>query len=107
MVGNTPPEFLADLIMNVSLQNGVFRIILGQVDANNRAVPVTRLLIPANQLPKMISGLAGASKKIAAELRERAQDAQNKAEAKDKKPAKNNVQVSANPKTKSAPNKKK
>lgn len=113
MVGNTPPEFLADLIMNVTLQNGVFRITLGQVDANNRAVPVTRLLVPANQLPKMISGLAGASKKIATELRERAQDAQNKAESKDRAPApakpkaKNDVQVSANPKSKPAPNKKK
>jgi len=80
MVGNTPPEFLADLIMNATLQNGVFRITLGQVDANNRAVPVTRLLVPANQLPKMINGLAGASKKIATELRERAEDAQNKVE---------------------------
>ena len=66
--------------MNVTLQNGVFRITLGQVNANNRAVPVTRLLVLANQLPKMISGLAGASKKIATELRERAQDTQNKAE---------------------------
>ena len=47
MVGNTPPEFLADLVMNVTLQNGVFRITSGQVDSNNRAEPVTRLLVPA------------------------------------------------------------
>ena len=83
MVGNSPPEFLADLIMNVTLQNGVFRITLGQVDGQNRAVPVTRLLVLANQLPKMISDLAGASNKIATQLRERAQEAQDQAEGKE------------------------
>lgn len=103
MVGNTPPEYLADLVMNVTLQNGVFRITLGQVDANNRAVPVTRLLVPANQLPKMISGLDGASKKIATQLRERAKDAQNKAEGNKKAAAKPKVKAKAKP----ASNKKK
>ncbi|MGA0392949.1 MAG: hypothetical protein ACO3MW_02660 [Rhodospirillales bacterium] len=107
MVGNTPPEFLADLVMNVTLQNGVFRITLGQVDSNNRAVPVTRLLVPANQLPKMISGLANASKKIATQLRERAEDAQNKAEGKEENTKKAAVKAQARPKAKPANNKKK
>ncbi len=97
MVGNTPPEFLADLVMNISLQNGVFRITLGQVDGQNRAVPVTRLLIPANQLPKMISDLAGASKKIATQLRKRAQEAQNSAEGKGKPVAQPKVKADAKP----------
>ena len=103
MVGNTPPEYLADLVMNVTLQNGVFRITLGQVDANNRAVPVTRLLVPANQLATMISGLAGASKKIATQLRERTQDAQDKAEGNEK----DNTPAQTKPKAKATINKKK
>lgn len=106
MVGNTPPECLADLVMNITLQNGVFRITLGQVDGQNRAVPVTRLLIPANQLPKMISDLAGASKKIATQLRERAQEAQDSAEGKAKTAAQPKVNATAKP-TNNTNNKKK
>ncbi|MEQ8193110.1 MAG: hypothetical protein RIB59_01340 [Rhodospirillales bacterium] len=82
MVGNAPPEFLADMVMNVTLQNGVFRITFGQLDSNNRAVPVARLLVPSNQLPRMLNGLANANKNIAAQLRERAAAAKAKADDK-------------------------
>ena len=98
MVANSPPEYLTDLIMNVNLQNGVFRITFGQLDSNNRAVPVTRLLVPANQLAKMISGLDGATKKIATQLRERAQEAQDKAEGSGK--AADDKKAAAQPKDK-------
>ena len=84
MVGNTPPEFLVDLAMNVSFQNGVFRITFGQVDSQNRAVPVTRLLIPASQMPTIIKGLAAANQDIAKQLQERAKKARGAAEEKGK-----------------------
>ncbi len=83
MAINAVPEYFADLIMNVTFNNGVFRLTLGQVDANNRAVPVAKLFVPGNQMPAMINGLASANRRIATQLQERAK----KAKAKKAKPA--------------------
>ena len=84
-MGDHPiPEFLADVISNVTLRNGVLRVTFAQMDMENKPVPVARALIPANQLSPMINGLARASRDIAAQVKEKAEAARKTA----KKPAK-------------------
>jgi len=56
-------------------------VTFAQVDAENNLVPVARALIPANQLSPMLNGLAKAGRKIASQVKERA-------EASDTPPAK-------------------
>jgi hypothetical protein len=72
------PEFLADLVTNVSHVNGVFRLTLAQQDANNEVRPVAKLLIPANQLGSILQGVGKAAKDIANQVQ-----AQSQAKKKD------------------------
>ncbi len=84
MRDNPVPEFLADVITNVTLRNGVLRVTFAQIDADDNPVPVARALIPANQLSPMINGLARAGRDIASRVKEKAEETKNPA----KKPAK-------------------
>ena len=67
------PEFLADLVTNVSHVNGVFRLTLAQQDANNEVRPVARLLIPANQLSAILQSVGKAANDIASQVQAQAQ----------------------------------
>lgn len=72
------PEFLADLVTNVSHVNGVFRLTLAQQGANNEVRPVAKLLIPANQLSAILQGVGKAANDIANQVQ-----AQTKAKTQD------------------------
>lgn len=68
MAEATLPEYLVDLVANVSHVNGVFRLTLAQQEANNQVRPVARLLIPANQLPAILQGVGKAANEIASQV---------------------------------------
>ena len=57
---NRLTEIFADGVLTVTPANGVFRLVLGRQDENNRSRPVGRLLVPANQMPAMLRGVAKA-----------------------------------------------
>ena len=73
MAEQSIPEFLADLVTNVSHVNGVFRLTLAQQDANNEVRPVARLLIPANQLGSILQGVGKAANDIASQVQAQTQ----------------------------------
>ena len=75
MVDNVKEEYFVDLVSNMSHANGVFRITLGQQEADNTVRPVVRLLIPANQLETMLKGIADAAREIGEKVRTQAQEA--------------------------------
>ncbi len=75
MVDNVTEEYFVDLVTNMSHANGVFRITLGQQEADNTVRPVVRLLIPANQLQTVLKGIADAAKEIGEKVRTQAQAA--------------------------------
>ena len=78
------PEFLADLVTNVSHVNGVFRLTLAQQDANNEVRPVARLLIPANQLSAILRGVGKAATDIANQVQAKTQgNEQDQAQKRD------------------------
>lgn len=64
MSTNEPDEHFADLISNVSHANGVFRITFAQQDVDNEVRPVTRILVPANQLQAMMNAIGTAANEI-------------------------------------------
>ncbi len=75
MVDNVTEEYFVDLVSNMSHANGVFRITLGQQEADNTVRPVVKLLIPANQLEIMLKGIADAAREIGEKVRTQAKDA--------------------------------
>ena len=98
MAENPVPEFLVDLVIDVTHANGVFRLTMGQQEANNKFRPVARLLVPANQLAPIMQGVNKAAGDIATRIRSqvqerakaRPQDPETRAAADDpKKPKKN------------------
>ena len=72
-----PPVIFADALMTVSLANGVVRITLGSLDAENTLEPAGTLVIPVNQLSGTVQNLANATNGLIAKARE----AQAKADA--------------------------
>ncbi len=68
------PEILADLVINVSHVNGVFRLTLGQQDAQNQVRPVMRLLIPGSQLSPILQGINKAAGEIMKQIQAQAQE---------------------------------
>jgi hypothetical protein len=71
-----PPVMFADAVMSVSLANGVVRITLGALDAENKLEPAGTLVMPLNQLGGTVRNLANATNDLIAKARE----AQAKAE---------------------------
>jgi len=61
---DTPDEYFADLISNVSHANGVFRLTFAQQDVGSASRPVAKILIPANQLQSMMRSIANAANEI-------------------------------------------
>jgi hypothetical protein len=82
-------EHFVELVSSVSHANGVFRITLAQQVEAGTSRPVTRLLIPGNQLQAVLRGVADGANEIREKLQSQTKDAGGKdsaAEAK-KKPA--------------------
>lgn len=71
MASSQSYDFFVERISNVSHANGVFRITLGVNDSPNEVRPVTRLIIPANQLGPMLQGIANAAKNIGEQIQPR------------------------------------
>jgi hypothetical protein len=83
-------DIFVELVSSVSHANGVFRITLGQQVESGSARPVTRLLIPANQLQAVLRGIAEGANEIREKLQAQAADADGKdsdENAAKKKPA--------------------
>ncbi len=72
-----PPVIFTDGIISVSLANGVVRITLGSLDAENKLEPAGTLVVPVNQLSGTVQNLANATNGLMAKARE----AQAKADA--------------------------
>jgi len=64
-------DLFVERISNVSHANGVFRITLGVNDSPDEVRPVTRLMVPANQLGPILQGIANAAKNIGEQIQPR------------------------------------
>lgn len=64
------PEFFVDMTTNVSMANGVFRITFAQQEANNASRAMVKVLVPASQLPGILTGLRNAVGQIESRLKE-------------------------------------
>ena len=82
-------EHFVELVSSVSHANGVFRITLAQQVEAGTSRPITRLLIPANQLQAVLRGVADGANEIREKLQNQAKDGDGKetADAAKKKPA--------------------
>ena len=79
-------EHFVELVSSVSHANGVFRVTLGQQVEAGSTRPVTRLLIPANQLQAVLRGVADGANEIREKLQSQAKDdAKSDDEGDDKK----------------------
>jgi hypothetical protein len=65
-----PPVIFTDGVISVSLANGVVRITLGSLDAENKLEPAGTLVIPVNQLSGTVQNLANATNGLIAKARE-------------------------------------
>ena len=70
-------EHFVELVSSVSHANGVFRVTLGQQVEAGTTRPVTRLLIPANQLQAVLRGVADGANEIREKLQSQAKDDAN------------------------------
>ena len=64
-------DLFVERLSNVSHANGVFRITLGVNDSPDDVRPVTRLMVPANQLGPILQGIANAAKNIGEQIQPR------------------------------------
>ncbi len=83
-------EHFVEHVSSVSHANGVFRIVLGQQVEAGSAKPVTRLLIPANQLQAVLRGIADGANEIREKLQQQAEKADapaTKEKSEGRKPA--------------------
>lgn len=64
------PQIFADAISQVHLANGVLRIELVQVGADNQTTPAGSLVIPANQVQAVVGALARAVNDIGERMRQ-------------------------------------
>lgn len=78
-------EHFVELVSSVSHANGVFRVTLGQQVEAGSTRPVTRLLIPANQLQAVLRGVADGANEIREKLQSQAKDDAKAGEDDDKK----------------------
>ena len=59
-----PPVVFADAVISVSLANGVVRIVLGSVDAENKMQPTGTLVMPFNQFGGALNNLVNAYQRL-------------------------------------------
>lgn len=62
--------FFAETISNVSHSNGVFRITFAQQETEDSVAPQVKLLVPANQLPRLLQSISDAATEIGRRVRE-------------------------------------
>ncbi|MEQ8667505.1 MAG: hypothetical protein RIC16_17425 [Rhodospirillales bacterium] len=74
-------EHFVDMLSNVSHANGVFRITLAQQETEDLITPQVKILIPANQLPRILQGVSDAVNEISRRVREAAEQAAETANA--------------------------
>ena len=79
-------EHFVDMLSNVSHANGVFRITLAQQETEDVVTPQVKILIPANQLPRILQGVSDAVNEISRRVREAAEQAAENA-GEETKPA--------------------
>ena len=70
MSEDTVAEYFVEVISNVSHANGVFRVTFAQQEAGSAVKPTTRLLVPANQLGRILNGLNNAAGEIGQKVRQ-------------------------------------
>lgn len=63
------PEFFVDMITNVSMANGVFRVTFAQQEANNTSRAMVKVLVPSTQLAGVLNGLKKAADEIESRLK--------------------------------------
>ena len=81
------PDLVVDRITNVTLINGVMRIALERIGADNQGEAVATLFLPASQVNNFLNGLNNAAKDIVGQMQERnAEAAEEKPEAAEEKP---------------------
>jgi hypothetical protein len=64
------PIVFADAVISVSLANGVVRIVLGSVDAENKMQPTGTLVMPFSQFGGTLHNLVNAANGLIAKARE-------------------------------------
>lgn len=67
-MADEPQDFFVEMVTNVSLGNGVFRVTFAQQEANNAARSTVRLLVPANQMKTLLNGIGDAANEIVSKL---------------------------------------
>jgi len=72
-------EYFVEAVSKVTHSNGVFRITFAQNEDETTVRPITRLLIPANQLTRILQGLNNAAKTIGEKVKEKIGDQQAEA----------------------------
>ena len=75
MAEDSVDEHFVEVISNVSHANGVFRVTFAQQEADAAVRPITRLLIPANQLGRILNGLNNAAGEIGQKVRQQVSQA--------------------------------
>jgi hypothetical protein len=65
-----PPVVFADAVMSVKLANGVVRVTLGSLDADNKLEPAGTLILPLNQFHGTVRNLANAVNDLISKARE-------------------------------------
>ena len=74
MADQTTDEYFVDMVSNVSHANGVFRITFAQQETEESISPKVKLLIPVNQLSRMVKGISDAANEIGRRVREKAEE---------------------------------
>jgi outer membrane murein-binding lipoprotein Lpp len=69
-MAHQPPVVFADAVTSVSLANGVVRITVGTLDAQNKLEPAGMLVVPINQLSSIVRNLANATNDLMTKARE-------------------------------------
>ena len=83
------PSYFADMVMNVSHANGVYRITFAQQTSDKQVKPVFELFMPGSKLAAMLQGISGAATEIVSQVRGADEQNTKQSEAKKKpEPAK-------------------
>ncbi|MCW9033869.1 MAG: hypothetical protein OQJ97_06570 [Rhodospirillales bacterium] len=85
-MSNDVPNYYADAVVNVTHVNGVFRITFAQQATSDTMDSTVQLLLPANQLGAILTGIGQAAENITSRLKE--EQKPDAAPAKKKAPAK-------------------
>ena len=77
MADDEVKDIFVDLVSNVTHVNGVFRLTFAAQEAENAIRPIVRLLVPGNQLPRVLKSISDAAVEIGEQLRSQSETAQD------------------------------